>query len=63
MLGLVAATQAFFAQPQPFYTHDRAWGFLLVGVVCGSMILWCCYVAWTNFGPPARRRARETNQS
>jgi len=48
---------------QPFYTHDKGWGFLLVGVVCGSMILWCCYVAWTNFGPPAKRRAQGQDRS
>ncbi len=48
---------------KPFYTHDKAWGFLLVGIVCGSMILWCCYVAWHNFGPPAKRRAQEPGGS
>ena len=38
-----------------FYTHDTLQGFLLVGVVCGAMILWTLYVAWKNFGPPAKR--------
>jgi hypothetical protein len=47
---------------KPFYTHDRGWGFLLVAVVCGSMILWCSYVAYTNFGPPAKRR-EEANRT
>lgn len=46
-----------------FYTHDKTWGFLLVGIVCGSMVLWCCWIAWTNFGPPAKRRTREANQN
>ena len=44
-----------------FYTHDTLQGFLLVGVVCGAMILWTLYVAWRNFGPPAKR-AREQNR-
>jgi hypothetical protein len=57
MLGFLATAA------QAFYTHDRGWGFLLVGVVCGSMVLWCCYVAWTNFGPPAKRRAEQDDQS
>ena len=48
---------------KPFYTHDKVWGFLLVGLFCGSCVLWMAYVAWTNFGPPAKRRAREHSQS
>jgi hypothetical protein len=46
-----------------FYTHDTLQGFVLVGVVCGAMILWCLYVAWTNFGPPAKRDRDENRQS
>jgi hypothetical protein len=45
-----------------FYTHDTLQGFVLVGVVCGSMILWCLYVAWTNFGPRARRARQQNRQ-
>jgi hypothetical protein len=56
---LALATQA----AQPFYTHDKAGGFILVAVVCGSMFLWCCYVAYTNFGPPAKRKAQEADRS
>ncbi len=39
-----------------FYTHDTWQGVLLVIVVCGAMALWGLYVAWINFGPPAKRR-------
>ena len=56
MLALAEAAQAF-------YTHDKAGGFILVAVVCGSMILWMAYVAWTNFGPPAKRRAEQQDRS
>jgi len=45
-----------------FYTHDQLGGYLLIALFCGSMILWCCYVAWTNFGPPAKRRAQESDR-
>ena len=52
------------ALAEAFYTHDKPGGFLLVALFCGSMILWCAYVAWTNFGPPAkRRRSKESDQS
>lgn len=44
---------------KPFYTHDKAGGFILVAVFCGAMILWAAYVAYTNFGPPAKRRTNE----
>jgi len=56
MLALATAAQ-------PFYTHDKAGGFILVAVVCGSMFLWCCYVAYRNFGPPAKRKAQEADRS
>jgi hypothetical protein len=49
--------------PKAFYSHDKTWGFLMVGIVCGTMILIMGYIAWTNFGPPAKRRAREANQN
>jgi hypothetical protein len=45
-----------------FYTHDKLWGFLLVGAVCGAMVLWCLYVAWSNFGPPAKRAREQRSQ-
>jgi len=43
---------------QAYYTHDTWQGFLLVGVVCGAMTLWGIYVAYKNFGPPAKRAER-----
>ncbi len=49
---------------RPFYNHgETLGGVLLVILFCGSMIAWCCYVAWTNFGPPAKRRARDSDQN
>lgn len=42
-----------------FYTHDKGQGFLVVGIVCGAMIVFSLWVAWTNFGPPAKRREGE----
>jgi hypothetical protein len=48
---------------KPFYTHDKLGGFLLIALFCGSAVLWMAYVAWTNFGPPAKRRAQEHNKS
>ena len=45
-----------------FYTHDTLQGFLLVGVVCGAMILWTLYVAWRNYGPPAKRGREQKRQ-
>ena len=56
MLALAEAAQAF-------YTHDKVWGYLLVALFCGSMILWMAYVAWINFGPPAKRRAEKQDGS
>lgn len=48
---------------KPFYTHDKLGGYLLVALFCGSMILWCCFVAYRNFGPPAKRRAEEAKRN
>ncbi|MDQ6805673.1 MAG: hypothetical protein M3065_12060 [Actinomycetota bacterium] len=39
-----------------FYTHDKAQGFIVAAIVCGSMIVFASWVAYTNFGPPAKRR-------
>jgi hypothetical protein len=41
---------------QAFYTHDKGQGFIVVGIVIGSMILFALWVAFMNFGPPAKRR-------
>ncbi|MDQ6775330.1 MAG: photosystem II reaction center protein PsbN [Actinomycetota bacterium] len=42
-----------------FYTHDKAQGFIVVVIVCGSMIAFASWVAYTNFGPPSKRRGRQ----
>lgn len=57
MLALLAVAS------KPFYTHDKLGGYLLVALFCGLMFLWCCYVAYTNFGPPAKRRGQEADRS
>lgn len=46
----------------PFYTHDKAGGYILVAVFCGAMIVWTLYVAYINFGPPAKRRSEEAGR-
>jgi hypothetical protein len=56
-------TALLAAASEPFYTHDKLGGYLLVALFCGSMILWCCYVAYRNFGPPAKHKGQETDRS
>lgn len=48
---------------KPFYTHNKWAGYAIVLAVCGSMVLWCCFVAYRNFGPPAKRKTAEANRS
>ncbi len=38
-----------------FYTHDKLQGFIVVVIVCGSMIAFASWVAYMNFGPPSKR--------
>jgi hypothetical protein len=52
---------ALAAEAAPFYTHNKWAGFLIVIGVCGAMVLWCCYVAYSNFGPPAKRKAQKAD--
>lgn len=48
---------------RPFYNHgETLGGVLLVILFCGSCIVWMAYVAWINFGPPAKRRARDADR-
>lgn len=44
---------------KPFYDHGGVIpGLILVGVVCGSMLIFYLWMAWRTFGPPSKRQKR-----